>query len=359
MAKFYEAQRKRMGILLDEEGRPSGGKWSYDEENRKKLPKKVAVPGIESGADNEFVGEALDYIKSLNLNTWGEETEFIFPISHQSAEQWLQKFLEQRFSDFGTYEDALSVRGPFLFHSVLTPMLNIGLLDPAEVVQSALDFGERKGVALNNVEGFVRQVIGWREYMKLMYQRHGVEMRNGNFWGFENEIPKGMYTGDTGILPVDLAVKNLHKHGYTHHIDRLMVLGNFCMLMRIKPDAVYQWFMDVFIDSYDWVMVPNVYGMSQFSDGGLLVTKPYISGSNYIRKMSDYPAGTWTEAWDSLFWTFVEDHREFFAKQYRMKMMLSHINKMGADKLSEHYKRAADVRETLMQGKAWGEPSLL
>ena len=138
-----------------------------------------------------------------------------------------------------------------------------------------------------------------------------------------------------------------------------MVLGNFFMLLRVKPDEVYQWFMDVYIDSYDWVMVPNVYGMSQFSDGGLLVTKPYISGSNYIRKMSDYKAGVWCDAWDSLFWTFIDEHREFFEKQHRMKMMLFHLNKMTPAQLSEHHGRASAVREALSNGGTSGEPALL
>lgn len=359
MASFYEAQRKRMDILVDADGRPVGDKWSFDEDNRKKLPRKIDLPEKLTRNKHIYVAQAAASLKKEGLNTWGDESHFIYPITHQAAVEWLEKFLEDRFSNFGTYEDALSTRDPFLFHSVLTPILNIGLLNPQEVITKALDFGKNNDVAINNIEGFVRQIIGWREFMKIMYEKHGTYLRTKNFFKFESEIPASIYNGRTGILPVDVTLDRLNKYAYSHHIERLMVMGNLFVLLRVKPDAVYRWFMEMYIDAYDWVMVPNVYGMSQFSDGGLLVTKPYVSGSNYIRKMSDYKPGPWCDAWDSLFWTFVNDEREFFSSQYRMKMMLSHLNKMSADKLEKHYNRATDVRETLAAGKVWGENGLL
>ena len=349
-----------MGILLDENNDPEGGKWSFDEANRLKLPKNVAVPELGRASESESldydreIALAADDLQSRGFPTWGSVEDFIYPIDHEGSRRWLRRFLEERFESFGNYEDALSTRGQFLYHSVLTPMLNIGLLNPFEVVSQALEFAETQRVELNNVEGFVRQIIGWREYMKLMYEREGMRLRNGNFWEFYDEVPQGLYDGTTGLLPVDLAVERLRKHGYVHHIDRLMVLGSFFLMLRVRPNEVYRWFMDAFVDAYDWVMVPNVYGMSQFSDGGSLVTKPYLSGSNYLRKMSDYPKGPWCDAWDSLFWTFIADHEAFFAKQYRMRMMLSHLNKMSSEQRSIHESRAMDVRETLKMGKTWG-----
>ncbi len=359
MASFYESQRKRMNILLEKDGKPSGGRWSFDDENRKKLPKDIQLPPSPPINTDQLIQEAKNTLRKDNIDSWGSADHFIYPIDHTSAEAWLETFLKERFANFGTYEDALSTKDPFLFHSVLTPMLNIGLLSPEHVVHKALSYAKSHDIAINNVEGFIRQIIGWREFMKIMYDQHGRHLRSKNFFGFKDDIPKSIYQGRTGILPVDLTLQKLEKYAYSHHIERLMVMGNFFMLLRIKPDAVYQWFMEMYIDAYDWVMVPNIYGMSQFSDGGLLVTKPYISGSNYLRKMSDYKSGPWCAAWDSLFWTFIDDHREFFSSQYRMKMMLSHLNKMTSDKLQEHHSRAADVRQTLAAGRVWGENGLL
>lgn len=359
MASFYEAQRKRMGILLGPDAKPVGGRWSFDEDNRKKLPRNIELPEKLQPTNSIYVELARESLRAEALDTWGDASHFIYPVTHADAQEWLEEFLAKRFSHFGTYEDALSTRDPFLFHSVLTPMLNIGLLDPQQVISQALNFGAQHGVSLNNIEGFVRQIIGWREFMKIMYEKHGTSLRTKNFFHFKAAIPASVYNGRTGILPVDVTLDRLNKYAYSHHIERLMVMGNFFVLLRVKPDAVYQWFMEMYIDAYDWVMVPNVYGMSQFSDGGLLVTKPYVSGSNYLRKMSDYKAGPWCDAWDSLFWTFVNDERDFFASQYRMKMMLSHLHKMSGEKLEEHYKRATDVRETLAAGKVWGENLLL
>ena len=355
MAKFYEAQRKRMGIMVDGDGNPEGGKWSFDEENRKKLPAKVLLPNepTSDDIDTEYVEGVASELESEGLAMWGTVKGFRYPMTREAALQWLEVFLKERFEHFGVYEDALSKRGNFLFHSALTPMLNIGLLNPGEVVERVLAFSSEGRVPLNSLEGFIRQIIGWREFMKLMYERSGREMRLKNFFGSKDNVPAAVYDGDTGIYPVDKVVEGLRNNAYSHHIERLMVMGSFFVLMRCKPDSVYRWFMEMYVDAYDWVMVPNVYGMSQFANGGGFVTKPYVSGSNYLRKMSDYPKGPWEDAWDSLFWAFVDDHRDFFASQYRMKMMLSHLTKMGGEKLATHHARAADVRNTLQAGKRW------
>ncbi len=359
MKTFYEAQRKRMGILIDPDGSPTGGRWSYDDENRKKFPLKETPPSdpdfkatIE---EQQSITDAKEWIKKMKLETVGEDKDFRYPITHESARKWLEDFLITRFDKFGTYEDAISHRSTFLYHSVLTPMLNIGLLTPLEIVEKAVKVADEKGIEINNLEGFVRQIIGWREFMSIMYLKHGRYLRTQNFWGFKDQMPKSIYQLKTGIPPVDDVLQKVNKEGYAHHIERLMIMGNFFMLLRIKPDDVFQWFSEFFVDAYDWVMVPNVYGMSQFSDGGLMVTKPYISGSNYIRKMSDYKAGEWCDVWDALFWSFIDDHRDYFSKQYRMKMMVSHLVKMGGEKLAEHHKLAAKFRKKLQIGGFLGD----
>jgi deoxyribodipyrimidine photolyase-related protein len=180
-----------------------------------------------------------------------------------------------------------------------------------------------------------------------MYECTGVEARTKNFWGFDRKIPKSFYDGTTGIVPVDMAIKKVLKTGYCHHIERLMVLGNFMLLCEFDPDEVYRWFMELFIDAYDWVMVPNVYSMSQFADGGLMATKPYISGSNYLRKMGDYPKGDWQEIWDGLFWRFMHVHRDFFTGNPRLGMLVGSLDRMSSEKRNQHIQKAESYLNSL------------
>ena len=187
-------------------------------------------------------------------------------------------------------------------HSLLSPLINSGLINPIYAIKKILDYYKKNNIRLNSCEGLIRQIIGWREFIRGVYVSKGVEERTKNFWNFQRSIPKSFYNGTTGIIPVDDTIKKINSTGYANHIERLMIIGNFMLLCEFDPNEVYQWFMELFIDSYDWVMVPNVYGMSQFIDGGLMSTKPYISSSNYILKMSNYKKDKWCEIWD----TFLE-----------------------------------------------------
>jgi deoxyribodipyrimidine photolyase-related protein len=213
-------------------------------------------------------------------------------------------------------------------------MLNIGLLTPREVIDRTLQFAATHETPMNSLEGFIRQVLGWREYIRMVYEWKGRLERSRNYWGFKRKIPKDYWMGTTGIAPVDDTIRKVRETGYCHHIERLMIVGNFMLLNEFDPEEVYRWFMELFIDSYDWVMVPNVYGMSQFADGGLMATKPYISGSNYIMKMSNYAKGDWQETWDILFWRFIDNHRSFFQTNPRLNMMVRTLDKMSPEKLS-------------------------
>jgi deoxyribodipyrimidine photolyase-related protein len=340
MAKFYESQRKRMDLLLEADGTPAGGKWSFDTENRAKLPKNH-VPAREPLArSNEFTHEAAKYITRKFANNPGTLDHFRWPVTRAEAETWLDQFIDERLENFGLYEDAVSVQHATIYHSAITPALNIGLLDPRDVIDRVM---ARVGyVPMNSLEGFIRQVIGWREFMHGIYHHRGTEIRNGNYWKFDRPLPASFYDGTTGIPPIDRVIRQLLDDGYCHHIERLMVLGNFMLLCRIRPDDVFRWFMEMFVDSYDWVMVPNVYGMSQFADGGTFTTKPYISGSNYLLKMSDEPKGPWCQVWDGLFWTFIGDHTPFFLKNPRLSMMARNWEKMSPEKQSSH-RAAADL----------------
>lgn len=340
MATFYQAQRKRMKVLLNDDGKPVGGQWSFDADNRKKLPKDYPVPDAPRARRNHYVDEAVDWVKDRFADNLGSLDRFDWPVTRVAAQSWLETFLEERFADFGPYEDALSGRHRVLFHSAITPALNIGLLTPQEVVDAALSHAEKHDITLNSLEGFIRQIIGWREFMCGIYRHRGVEIRNGNFWNFRRQMPQCFYDATTGIPPVDDAIKRALEHGWLHHIERLMVLGNFMLLCRIHPTAVYQWFMELFVDAYDWVMVPNVYGMSQFADGGTFTTKPYLSGSNYIRKMSRYAKGDWCDTWDGLYWSFIANHEDFFADNQRLAMMARTWNKMDDEKQRNHQRNA-------------------
>ncbi|QWX84955.1 cryptochrome/photolyase family protein [Cellulophaga sp. HaHaR_3_176] len=338
---FYKQERKKRGILLDMNDKPVGEKWSFDAENRKKYPAKKIPPSIQYPDKNKYYKEAFSYVDKHFFKNYGELlTDYCYPIDFKTAEAWLQQFLEQRFLEFGTYEDAIVAEHSILNHSVLTPMLNVGLLTPKYVIDTALNFANENDIPINSTEGFIRQIIGWREFMRGMYELKGTQQRTENYWKFKNKIPTSFYTGTTGIPPIDNCIKKVLKTGYCHHIERLMVLGNFMLLCEFDPDEVYQWFMELFIDAYDWVMVPNIYGMSQFADGGLLATKPYISGSNYLMKMSNYKKGDWQETWDGLFWNFMDKQRDFFSSNPRLSMLLSTFDKMSKEKQEMHLTNA-------------------
>ena len=332
MARFYEAQRKRMEVLIEKDGTPSGGRWSFDTENRARLPKGHVPPGEPQAAPNELTREAAAYVKRRFPDNPGSLESFRWPVTRADAQAWFERFLDERLDCFGPYEDAISTQHATIYHSAITPMLNIGLLDPSDVVRRVL----ARDVPLNSKEGFIRQVIGWREFMRGIYQHRGSTIRTRNFWNFEQPMPASFYDGTTGIPPVDRVIRQVLADGYCHHIERLMVLGNFMLLCRIRPDDVYRWFMELFVDAYDWVMVPNVYGMSQFADGGTFTTKPYLSGSNYILKMSDETKGPWCATWDGLFWTFIADHSDFFLSNPRLSMMARTWMKLSPEKQQAH-----------------------
>lgn len=345
---FYKYQRQHRNILMDAGKKPAGGKWTYDDENRLKYPKGKTVPKIDSVSPNKFYVEALNYTQKYFADNYGKlNSNFIYPTTFEESKNWLQDFLNTRFAEFGAYEDAILLKESVLHHSVLTPMLNTGLISPQYIIDEVLQYGIRNEIPLNSLEGFIRQIIGWREFIRAVYELKGTEERTKNYWNFTRKIPASFWNGTTGIEPIDSTIKKVLETGYCHHIERLMVLGNFMLLCEFDPDEVYRWFMQLFIDAYDWVMVPNVYGMSQFADGGLMSTKPYISGSNYLIKMSDCKKGDWQEVWDGLFWRFMHVHRAFFLQNPRLGMLVNTFDKMPAEKRQAHLNNAEQYLKTL------------
>ncbi len=334
---FYKEQRKKQNILIEKDGKPNGGKWTFDEENRKKYPAKKTPPAIQFPQNDDYFEEATVYVEthfSDNLGTLTKQS--LYPTNFESSKSWLQQFFDQRFMEFGAYEDAIVAENSILNHSVISPMLNVGLITPKEVIANCLIYAKENNIPINSTEGFVRQIIGWREFIRGVYEVKGSEERTTNFWNFNRKIPASFYDGTTGIAPIDQTIKKVLQTGYCHHIERLMILGNFMLLCEFDPDEVYRWFMELFIDAYDWVMVTNIYGMSQFADGGTMASKPYISGSNYIKKMSNYKKGEWQNIWDGLFWRFMHTHREFFLSNPRLGMLVRMFDKMPEETQQKH-----------------------
>ncbi|MDF2047802.1 cryptochrome/photolyase family protein [Microbacterium sp. Kw_RZR3] len=329
MEDFYHWQRRRTGILMDG-GKPAGRRWNFDADNRKPLPKKgVEIPPLPQLEPDDITRTVIAEVDELFPEHPGKAEEFWLPVTPEDSLDWLDVFVAERLHDFGRYEDAMKADEPFLFHAIISPMLNIGLLTVEEVVAAAT----RTDAPLASVEGFIRQVIGWREYMRGMYRAHP-KLEHVNALHLEQRIQKYWYSGER--MPSDLPVpvrtvlERVHRWGYAHHIERLMVLGNWFLLQGYAPRQVNAWFLALFVDAYDWVMVPNVMGMSQFADGGFVATKPYVSGGAYLQKM-----GSWwpsaQDAKDSVFtdayWEFLERHEDVLAGNHRLGLALAQMRK--------------------------------
>jgi deoxyribodipyrimidine photolyase-related protein len=329
MKNFYERNRRKFNILMDNDGKPVGGKFSYDTDNRKKIPKKFKV--ITNPIKNVTSKNIKDVIELVDMyfsDHPGSTSNFWLPVTREDSLVYLDRFIEEKFEYFGDYQDAIDQRDPFLYHSLLSPFINIGFITPEEILQKIVPLD----VPMNAKEGFVRQVLGWREFLRGIYYEFDHIQQDRNFFNHKRKLTKDWYDGTTGIPPLDDAIKKCTEFGYAHHIERLMVLSNIMLMCEIDPKDVYKWFMEMFVDSSDWVMGPNVFGMGQFSDGGIFATKPYISGSNYIKKMSHYKEGDWCDILDGLYWMFIDNRKDFFKKQPRMNMMISLLSKMDEDK---------------------------
>lgn len=328
LADFYKKQRIRLRVLVEDD-KPVGGKWSFDSDNRQALPKGLNIPFPEPLKESHYVTSARKSIREEFPNNPGEDEFFNYPVTHEEARQVLKDFIDHRFFGYGKYQDAMSYDQPFVFHSILASALNIGLIQPQEVVETVLQTVEINEQNFSALEGFIRQVIGWREFVRAVYDKHGVIQRTRNFWNAQNALDVEKLNE---LKPFQKVHEKLLKYGYAHHIERLMVQGNLMLLASIHPDEVYRYFMTYYIDAYDWVMVPNVYGMSLHADGGLMTTKPYFSGSNYLIKQGLPKEESWMLTWDALFWDFIDKQRVFFAKNPRTNQMVANYNRLKDEK---------------------------
>lgn len=313
MESFYRQMRRHFDVLMDGDD-PEGGRWNFDKENRQRLPTSISLPKDYDAAPDTITQAVLSE-QGLDATRWAG-----YAVTRAQALEALDLFLSRRLEYFGPYEDAMTARSHTLFHSVLSPYLNIGLLEPMELIRSAEKRFHEGLAPLNSVEGFVRQILGWREFMYWQYWRQMPAMLNQNAWAASREVPGFFWDGDTPLSCMHHALRRALDTGYNHHIERLMLLSNFMMLAGIKPRAANDWFLSVYIDAYDWVMPPNVIGMGLNADDGVTATKPYIASANYINKMSDHcrdcrfnpklRTGEDACPFNYLYWNFLIQHEE-------------------------------------------------
>ncbi len=326
MEHFYRAMRRHFGLLMDGE-EPAGGQWNFDRENRKALPKDLIPPPRLRFDPGEITRQVI-----RELGEWpgssGSLGDFALAVTRRQAEQAFDDFVGNRLAQFGPYEDAMSQEYDALFHSVLSPYLNLGLLDPLDMAER-VEQAYRQGAApINSAEGFIRQVIGWREYIYWQYWRTMPGYMDNNFWGADRPIPDLFWSGETRMNCMRTVLERIRETGYAHHIERLMLLSNFSLLAGLDPQQVNDWFLSSFIDAYEWVMAPNVLGMGLHADGGLTATKPYIASANYINKMGDYCQhcaydrkkrhGANACPFNILYWNFLIENEAILRKSPRM-----------------------------------------
>lgn len=316
--QFYTFVKDELDILV--------GIKSYDNDNRKKIKNNVQIPDILDIKPDKYNIEAITYVEQHFAKNYGDCDNFIYPIDHKKSKSWLKHFIVNKFAKYGDYQDAILQEDGFLFHSIISPMLNIGLLNPDYVIKMILEKCDK--VPMNACEGFIRQILGWREYQRYCYHFAYKDMINSNYFNHQTKLSKKWYNGTIGIKPVDDAIHFGFKYGYLHHIIRLMIMSNFMCLCRIHPDECYKWFMEFAIDSYDWIMIQNVYSMGQWADGGMTMRKPYISSDNYIVNMSDYSSkDDWADIWNSLYYLFLKDHEKQLKKTPYVRNMIHIKNK--------------------------------
>ena len=352
---FYRNMRKQFNLLM-QQGQPEGGQWNYDKNNRKKWKGTPSIPLAYIPKTEEL--EALqEMIEAAGVKTIGkmDTQSFLFPFSREEALEQLDYFCEHLLVHFGDYQDALHTEEINLFHSRVSFALNVKLISPLEVVQTVIDYyrSHEAEIELAQVEGFVRQIIGWREYMRGIYWKEMPHYAEKNALDNHNPLPDFYWTGETKMNCLHHAISNSLDNAYAHHIQRLMITGNFALLAQVHPDAVDQWYLGIYADAIEWVQITNTRGMSQWADGGIVATKPYVSAAAYIHKMSNYcdscvydkkkRLGEDACPFNSLYWNFLDDKKQFFAKNNRMAMMLRLLEKIPPQELAEIKARAGKI----------------
>lgn len=358
MESFYRMMRKKHGIMV-ENGQPYGGKWNYDQSNRKKWKGEPEIPH-ERGFRKD-VTELVDEIKKAGVETFGkiDSEQFSWPVSRADCLSVLNYFCKELLTHFGDYQDAMHTQEKYLFHSRLSFAMNSKILSPVEVVDKVLEHynTNKNDIDISQVEGFIRQIVGWREYMRGIYWKEMPNYAQLNKLENKNPLPDFFWTGNTKMNCLKQAIGQSLSDAYAHHIQRLMVIGNFALLAQLHPDEVDQWYLGVYIDAIEWVEITNTRGMSQFADGGIVATKPYVSSANYINKMSNYCSschykhtqkqGEYACPFNVLYWNFLDAKKEHFKNNQRMNMMMSLLEKKSTEEMEYIRNRSAEIIENL------------
>jgi len=358
MENFYRNMRKKHQILMIDK-QPEGGKWNYDASNRKKWKGDTLIPQ-EINFDTN-VEDILSDIKKAKIETIGKINSkyFEYPISRKQAIQQLNYFCEHLLVHFGDYQDAMHTDKIYLFHSRISFAMNTKIISPKEIIDTVLETYRKQqdAIDISQVEGFIRQILGWREYMRGMYWMLMPEYKKENFLDNKNKLPEFFWTGKTKMNCLKNAINNSLENGYAHHIQRLMITGNFALLTQIHPDEIDAWYLGIYVDAIEWVQLPNTRGMSQFADGGKIATKPYVSSGSYISKMSNYcESCIYKKAkkfeddacpFNTLYWNFLDEKQEKLSSNFRMKMMYSLLNKMSSEDRARIKEKANHIIKNL------------
>ena len=352
---FYRDMRRRTGLLMEGD-QPAGGQWNFDADNRKAATADLFMPRPRECAPDAVTREVLALVEARFGGHFGDLAPFWFAVTRADAEAAFAAFVKSALPKFGDYQDAMLAGEPFLYHAVIAQYLNVGLLDPLSVCRQVEAAWRAGAVPLNAAEGFIRQIIGWREYVRGIYWLKMPGYERSNFFGHTRPLPDFYWSGDTGMACVKAAVTQTREQAYAHHIQRLMVTGNFALLAGIDPQALHEWYLGVYADAYEWVELPNTVGMSQFADGGLLASKPYAASGAYINRMSNYCGGcrfdvkqrTGPQAcpFNALYWDFIARHRDRIGGNPRMAQMVRNYDKFAAGE----QQRIADSAAAFLAG---------
>ncbi len=357
MEHFYRVQRKRLGILVDEDGKPEGGTWNYDSENRETFKSPPTIRPPYRARPDEVTRDVIAMIERRLPELPGRLDSFGWPVTRAEARRALKDFIEHRLGDFGTYEDAMWTDETTVYHSRLSAVLNLKLLNPRECVEAALDAYRDGDAPLNSVEGFVRQLIGWREFIRGVYWHEGADYADRNGLDHHGALPELYWSGDTDMECLRQSIGQVLDESYGHHIQRLMITGNFALLLGVHPKSVSDWYLGMYVDGVDWVTLPNTLGMAMHADGGVVGTKPYAASGKYIKRMSNYCEGCRYDVkkrtgdaacpFNTLYWDFLIRHRERLRGNHRMAMILKNVDRLERRERTEITVSARSIRETL------------
>ena len=357
MEYFYREQRKKLGILVDDDGKPEGGTWNYDAENRESFKSAPNIRRPYRAMPDAITREVIELIERRLPDLPGRLDTFGWPVTRAQARRALKDFIEHRLASFGKYEDAMWTDETTVYHSRLSAALNLKLLSPMECVEAALEAYRMGEAPLNAVEGFVRQLIGWREFIRGVYWHEGPDYAERNALDHEGLLPEFYWTGDTDMACMGQSIGQVLDEAYGHHIQRLMVTGNFALLCGVHPRTVSDWYLGMYVDAIDWVTLPNTLGMAMHADGGVVGTKPYAASGKYISRMSNYcgdcrydvklRTGDKACPFNTLYWDFLIRHRERFRKNNRMAMILKNVDRLNREQRTEITVSATSLRTKL------------